>query len=548
MWPQANSVHFEANSKDFWILESYFSGWVLKSSYDQIGNRIRSDLGKWDRQFVYTANNVNQYTQRTVPAEFPVFGTAHTGATVEVNGSLADRYAAYYSAVVALTNSVEAQYKKVTVEAVYNPPGTNNDYYMGSTGRYFVAKTPEAFTHDADGNLTSDGRFNYEWNAENRLVKATTQLAGLPSNVPKVKLKMDYDQQGRRVSQSRSLHDGTAWVWQESRGFIYDGWNLVGETRGTASGTTTNWYVWGLDLSGSIQGAGGVGGMLAFSVGGLPASASSCTFDGNGNVSELVSTNGTVLAHYEYDPYGNPTAEQGALAGVNPFRFSTKYWDGDTKLAYYGQRYYSPSMGRWLSRDPIGDESFFRLYTRNLPVRQQRQLRRLFYGDEVFQFIHNSPVNAYDPDGCSWIIWGGIGVIAGGVWAICCISHMGDIANQANQTVRGIMSGWPPGYSTGAEGTPADAMQHCIGACVANQNPGACLISAIVRAGINASDSREPNDQANDQTGFGIAGDCAAGCNQALQNGQLTCGGTSPTDPSFPCPPPPATPPPPSSP
>jgi RHS repeat-associated protein len=33
---------------------------------------------------------------------------------------------------------------------------------------------------------------------------------------------------------------------------------------------------------------------------------------------------------------------------------STKYWDWDTKLAYYGYRYYSPGLGRWLSRDPIG--------------------------------------------------------------------------------------------------------------------------------------------------------------------------------------------------
>lgn len=33
---------------------------------------------------------------------------------------------------------------------------------------------------------------------------------------------------------------------------------------------------------------------------------------------------------------------------------STKYWDEDTKLAYYGYRYYGPGVGRWLSRDPLG--------------------------------------------------------------------------------------------------------------------------------------------------------------------------------------------------
>jgi RHS repeat-associated protein len=38
---------------------------------------------------------------------------------------------------------------------------------------------------------------------------------------------------------------------------------------------------------------------------------------------------------------------------------STKYWDVDTKLAYYGFRYFSPGMGRWMSRDPIGELAEF---------------------------------------------------------------------------------------------------------------------------------------------------------------------------------------------
>ena len=39
----------------------------------------------------------------------------------------------------------------------------------------------------------------------------------------------------------------------------------------------------------------------------------------------------------------------------NPFRFSSKYTDDETDLVYYGYRYYSPAMGRWMSRDPIGE-------------------------------------------------------------------------------------------------------------------------------------------------------------------------------------------------
>ncbi|MBK8915520.1 MAG: hypothetical protein IPM64_13155 [Phycisphaerales bacterium] len=73
---------------------------------------------------------------------------------------------------------------------------------------------------------------------------------------------------------------------------------------------------------------------------------------------------GRLAAKYEYDPYGNivgPDAdgdgniaeEAGPYAATNPFRFSTKFLDAETGLYYYGYRYYSPRLGRWISRDPI---------------------------------------------------------------------------------------------------------------------------------------------------------------------------------------------------
>ncbi len=165
-------------------------------------------------------------------------------------------------------------------------------------------------------------------------------------------------------------YDGSDWVTREIRRFIYDGWNLVGETRSTATGVSTNWYVWGLDMSGSIQGAGGVGGLLFANFWGN--SRNYFGYDGNGNVSDLVAAgDGSLRAHYEYDPFGNTVFEEGIYTTVNPFRFSTKYWDTDTKLAYYGFRYYSPGMGRWVSKDPVSDFAQ-RPY---LPLKQTEVLR-----------------------------------------------------------------------------------------------------------------------------------------------------------------------------
>ena len=50
------------------------------------------------------------------------------------------------------------------------------------------------------------------------------------------------------------------------------------------------------------------------------------------------------------------------MAAANPFRFSTKYQDDETDLLYYGYRYYDPSKGRWVSRDPTEEQGGIVLY------------------------------------------------------------------------------------------------------------------------------------------------------------------------------------------
>jgi len=52
----------------------------------------------------------------------------------------------------------------------------------------------------------------------------------------------------------------------------------------------------------------------------------------------------------------------GPMADVFPHRFSTKYYDAETDLYYYGYRYYSPSLGRWISRDPIEEQGGMNLF------------------------------------------------------------------------------------------------------------------------------------------------------------------------------------------
>ena len=67
----------------------------------------------------------------------------------------------------------------------------------------------------------------------------------------------------------------------------------------------------------------------------------------------------------------------GDMAQSLEYRFSTKYFDTETGLYYYGYRYYDPDTGRWLSRDPLEEQG----------------------GINLYQFIGNDPVNWVDPLG-----------------------------------------------------------------------------------------------------------------------------------------------------
>ncbi|MFX0199180.1 MAG: RHS repeat domain-containing protein [Candidatus Hodarchaeota archaeon] len=228
-----------------------------------------------------------------------------------------------------------------------------------TTGTQTHTAQPE---YDDDGNLTSitggDSDFKYTYNAENRLIAAEPHS---PTNGDK-KAEFLYDYMGRRTRKGVYHYSTGTWVQDSVSLFIYDGWNLICQTTNGGQQTTEKYFVWGLDLSQSIQGAGGVGGLIAS----IDISTSEMYYyhyDANGNVMQLVNaSDGAIAAHYQYDAFGNIVYSTGSLAGENPFRFSTKYTDTETGLVYYGYRYYSPDLGRWINRDPIGEQGGLNLY------------------------------------------------------------------------------------------------------------------------------------------------------------------------------------------
>ncbi|TVM03369.1 MAG: hypothetical protein CV087_05745, partial [Candidatus Brocadia sp. WS118] len=258
-----------------------------------------------------------------------------------------------------LTSPVTSELRNYTYDPIGNRTaitvGTNGGTYTPNNLNQYSGETvpgggANVFTYDDDGNLTAiSGVKNvlYTFNAENQLI--TTQPTTPVLNNKKVDFVYDY--QGRRVQKIVSNWAGVAWVTESTKRFVYDGWNVIEEQ--TVAGTS-KYYVWGLDLSQSLQGAGGVGGLLTMFDG---VGSYAYLYDGNGNVGQMINNvGGAISAHYEYDPYGNSILATGSQAAGNPYRFSTKYLDTEYNLYYYGYRYYDPLTGRWLSRDPIGEK------------------------------------------------------------------------------------------------------------------------------------------------------------------------------------------------
>ena len=126
--------------------------------------------------------------------------------------------------------------------------------------------------YDQNGNMTkipldSETTMVCEYDGENRLSSIRKQ---------NTKIINTYDGFGRRkIKEVYAFNDRAEWIPQTRTEFIYDGWNLISERKYKTNNLstlgdqqpTTSHYFWGLDVSGSLGGAGGVGGLLQLAVG-----------------------------------------------------------------------------------------------------------------------------------------------------------------------------------------------------------------------------------------------------------------------------------------
>ena len=202
------------------------------------------------------------------------------------------------------------------------------------------------FSYDNNGNMTSDGVNTYTWNARN-------QLASISG--PGLTATFQYDPSGRRINKTIN---GT------STSYLYDGSNAVQELAGATP--TVNMLT------------GGVDSVLTRTEG---SETRTPITDGLGSTLALVDDTGTLQTQYTYDPFGN-TIVSGA-AGTNSSKYTGRE-DDDTGLYYYRARYYSPSLQRFISEDPLA-----------------------FGGGDVnlYAYVGNNPVNFVDPSGLCWLVF-----------------------------------------------------------------------------------------------------------------------------------------------
>jgi RHS repeat-associated protein len=297
--------------------------------YDAIGRLINhtSDLGQFALSYL---GQTGQVTQRQL---LPVSSTLATTWSYLPNSGdrrlaginnvgLATSQFSNYQFTTSPENLISAVTETSDTSLSYPSPDTQAAIYNNLN--QLTNLSGQALAYDANGNLLSDGQRNYAWDAENRLVGIT-----YPS-LPGKQTAFAYDGLGRRTA-------------------------ITSTPAGGGSAVTIS-YVW-CDLQPcQARNAGGSPTRAYYAEGelvpGSPAQPYYYGIDQIGSVRRVFASASSAPA-FGYDPYGNPLQ---STAPLTDFNYAGVFFNADSGLYLTPYRAYDPAIGRWLSRDPIGEE------------------------------------------------------------------------------------------------------------------------------------------------------------------------------------------------
>ena len=346
-------------------------GWA----YDAAGNlRYRTNGGLIQ---TFTMDPVNQLTNVARNSTMTLSGAMPApAASVTVDGQAAQTYGDF---TFAMTNVSLSNGTNTFSIAAHSVTGTNSTNIL-------TLNLPSSVSllYDSNGNLTNDGTRSFAYSAENQLTNVTVSGVSRSDFV--------YDGLGKRRIAREYTNSSGAWMLKSETHYVYDGWLLMQER--DASNNVLVTYTRGLDLSSSLQGAGGIGGLLARTDG------NGSTFyhaDGAGNITSLMDGQQNVAARYMYNPFGRLTGMWGPMGPVNRMQFSS--WPTDPSgLSHAPLRDYDPNW-KWLTQDPIGEAGGINLhgFVRNNPLRYIDP-----YGLQAVQLELDLEMERAEPEPIHW--------------------------------------------------------------------------------------------------------------------------------------------------
>ena len=335
-------------------LSSYPCGWTIVTDAGAVLQRtvVREQMRRelvvecateWNGTSVGSFSYLYDAASRPVRRNDDTFGYDARSELVEATVGTNHIEHAYDYSGNQLVHAVNAETNRFSANALNQLTGIES-----AAGCYALEWT-------MNGNLASDGKWQYAYDLDNRLilVAPTTAESGA------CRIRSEYDYAGRRMRKTVERFDGTTWAVETVHDYLYDGWNVVQEEISFGEQTICKQFFWGVDLTGTLQGAGGVGALMAVSVG---ESFYFPVYDAHGNIVKYVDETGATVAAFEYDDCGWTLARSGTMADEFPHGHSTKYTDYETGIVDYGLRPYAPHLRVWMTRDPAGERAGINLY------------------------------------------------------------------------------------------------------------------------------------------------------------------------------------------
>ncbi len=272
--------------------------------------------------------------------KFDAVGNLLSLHTIDADGAFDQQFSYDFLSQLTQENSNTYSY-----DSLYNRLSHNDKTYTVSSLHSVLSDSYRFFTYDAKGNRiamkegTQDTRYSYD--ALDRLVAVETSDGK--------RYTYTYDGFNRRVTKEAHTLGTFGWQATACTNYIYACDNEIGST--DASNNIQELRILGEGLGAEI------GAAVAYE---LHGNTYVPIHDRIGNVVAMLDMQGRIIEHYRFDAFGNE--ETSTKTPLNPWRFASKRCDDETGMINFGRRYYDPTLGKWLTQDPLGLKAGPNLY------------------------------------------------------------------------------------------------------------------------------------------------------------------------------------------